>query len=194
MPSAITVIRDEHRSLAAVLRGLQHVIADARVSGSAPDFQLLHAMLEYIHQFPDRLHHPKEDEYVYRLLRLRSNEASETLDRLKEEHLAEPGWLADLRAALEACEHDPKGAFEPLADKVEAYVASHFEHMNKEEDIVLPLAERALTKEDWAEIDAAFAANDDPLVGVTTQRKFRELFRRIVNLMPAPHGLGPARE
>ncbi|MEZ5839343.1 MAG: hemerythrin domain-containing protein [Hyphomicrobiales bacterium] len=194
MPRAITIIRDEHRALAAVLRGLQYVVADARESGTAPDFGLLHAMHNYIEAFPDRLHHPKEDDYVYRLLRLRTNEGTDVLNLLKEEHEAEAGWLKSLRAAIEACERDPAGAFEPLAAEVEVYVANHFEHMNKEEDIILPLAERVLTAEDWAEIDAAFADNGDPLVGVGTQKQFRELFRRIVNLMPAPHGLGPARK
>ncbi|MCB1713731.1 MAG: hemerythrin domain-containing protein, partial [Candidatus Competibacteraceae bacterium] len=71
------------------------------------------------------------------------------------------------------------------------YAGFQWAHMNKEEDVILPLAEKALLPSDWAEIDAAFSSNADPMVGVSTQREFRELFRRVVNLMPAPMGLGP---
>ena len=65
--------------------------------------------------------------------------------------------------------------------------------LRKEEDLALPMAEKALTAEDWQAIDAAFQSNDDPIAGVQTAREFRELFKRIVNLAPPPIGVGPER-
>ncbi|MGB0749011.1 MAG: hemerythrin domain-containing protein [Magnetospiraceae bacterium] len=190
MQKAITVIRDEHRALAAVLRGLQYSVEKIRTGRKEPDFPLLTSMLDYIEKFPDKLHHPKEDEYLYKVLRERDPTVVETLNLLEDEHQQEPIWLRDLRASLEAFQRDGN-AFGDFADQVETYVASHFSHMNKEEDIVLPIAEEALSAEDWAVIDEAFSSNEDPLVGVGTQKEFKDLFRKIVNLMPAPMGLGP---
>lgn len=190
MQRALTIIKDEHRALAAVLRGLQYVVEKIRNGQQKPDFVLLKSMLDYIEAFPDKLHHPKEDEYLYRLLRERDPGAVVTLDLLEEEHRQEPEWLRGLRASLESFEQDESN-FGTFAKAVESYVASHFSHMNKEEDVILPLAEKALKPEDWKEIDAAFASNEDPLVGIGTQREFRDLFSHIVNLMPAPYGLGP---
>jgi hemerythrin-like domain-containing protein len=69
----------------------------------------------------------------------------------------------------------------------------YFEHMTLEEKQVLPLAERVLTAQDWAELDAAFAANRDPLTGHEPEDEYRALFSRIVNALPAPLGLGSAR-
>ena len=77
---------------------------------------------------------------------------------------------------------------------VTAYVDFHWAHMRKEEDLVLPVAEASLTADDWKTIDAAFASNEDPLVGIDATRESRELFRRIVNLAPPPIGVGPAPE
>jgi hypothetical protein len=57
---------------------------------------------------------------------------------------------------------------------------------------VLPLAEKALTAQDWTELDAAFLANRDPLTGHEPEQEYRALFSRIVNLLPAPIGLGPS--
>lgn len=193
MQRALTIIKDEHRALAAVLRGFQYLVQQIRNSGKAPDFPLMKSMLTYIETFPDKLHHPKEDEYLYRIMRERSSEVDATLDLLEEEHRQEPEWLGRLRTSLELYERDA-AAFDGFADAVEFYVASHFSHMNKEEDVVMPVAEKVLTAEDWKSIDAAFSSNQDPLVGTGTQKEFRELFRRIVNLMPAPMGLGPEQQ
>ena len=78
-------------------------------------------------------------------------------------------------------------------ERVERYSHFHWRHMRQEEDEVLPLAAQVLNDEDWALIDAAFASNADPIVGVSATREFRALFRRIVSLAPPPLGWDPSR-
>ncbi len=190
MTAAITIIKDEHRALAAVLHGLLYLNEQVRNAGQKPDFPLLKAMLDYIVAFPDRLHHPKEDEYVYRVLREREPSAAATLDELQDDHRRGPEVTRTMADALEAYRRDA-GAFEAFADAVSRYADFQWAHMRKEEDVILPIAQKALLPADWVEIDAAFRSNADPLVGVDTQREFRDLFRRVVTLMPAPMGLGP---
>ena len=80
-------------------------------------------------------------------------------------------------------------------DAVETYATFHWRHMRVEEDVVLRLAEKKFDAADWAELDAAFSSHRDPLYGVTEDgQDFRALFTRIVNLAPAPIGLGPAQD
>jgi hypothetical protein len=62
--------------------------------------------------------------------------------------------------------------------------------MRREEDTVLPLAERMLRGPDWIEINEAFEANDDPLSGIDSRTSFDTLYARIVAMTPAPYGLG----
>jgi hypothetical protein len=50
-----------------------------------------------------------------------------------------------------------------------------------------------LLPQDWAALDAAFAANRDPLAGhaaADAHDEYRALFSRIVQGLPAPLGLG----
>ncbi len=190
MTAAITIIKDEHRALAAVLHGLLYLNEQVRNAGQKPDFPLLKAMLDYIVAFPDRLHHPKEDEYVYRVLREREPSAAATLDELQDDHRRGPDVTRTMADALEAYRRDAN-AFEAFAQAVSTYADFQWAHMRKEEDVILPIAQKALLPADWVEIDAAFRSNADPLVGVDTQREFRDLFRHVVTLMPAPMGLGP---
>ena len=192
MTSALTIIKDEHRALAAVLHGLLHLVGQIRDAGQAPDFVLMKSMLDYIVNFPDRLHHPKEDEYVYRVLRERDPSTAATLDELQDEHRRGPDVTRTMVDALDAYSRDAN-AFQAFAKAVASYAEFQWAHLRKEEEVILPIAQKALLPTDWTEIDAAFRSNADPLVGVDTQREFRELFRRVVNLMPAPMGLGPAQ-
>ena len=192
MQVAIAIIRDEHRSIAAVLHGLLYLVGEIRASRMQPDFALLGAMLHYIENFPEKLHHPKEDEYLYRALRKRDAEATSLLDELEAEHVAGRQLIADLKIALARYQQKGAPAFADFERSVQQFTDFHWAHMRKEEDIILPRAEQALTEQDWQSINTAFQSNQDPICGIDTRHEFRKLFRRIANLAPAPIGLGPS--
>ncbi|MDH5285334.1 MAG: hemerythrin domain-containing protein [Betaproteobacteria bacterium] len=180
---AIAIIQDEHRAITAVIEGLRHVLGEARGGGPAPDLKLLAAMFAYIERFPERLHHPKEDDYLFARLRVRRPDAAPLLDGLHREHEVGRERFADLKALYQRYAERPD-ALVPLAEAVERYSQFHWKHMRREEEEVLPLAAEALTAEDWQAIDAAFASNDDPIVGVPARKEFRELFRRLAAMWP----------
>jgi hemerythrin-like domain-containing protein len=190
--SALDVIRREHRSLAAVIHGLRHLVREIREQGAEPDFGLLGAMLAYIDAFPERLHHPKEDRYLFRRLRERDPGSARILDELEGEHVKGAHAIRELGAALARYREKGAAGLPAFAALVDAYVAFHWEHMRKEEVEVMPAAERHLLPEDWAEIDAAFGSHGDPLFGADAESEFGTLFRRIVDLAPPPIGVGPA--
>jgi hemerythrin-like domain-containing protein len=189
MHQAIRIILDEHRSISAVLSGLKSLAQMARNSKVRPEFEVFRAMIYYIDAFPERMHHPKEDQHLFARLLQRNPDARTLIEGLQAEH-AEGGQLVrDLeQALLEYEEIWPEGA-DKFAAAVENYSLFHWKHMGKEENEVLPLAQKALTAEDWGAIEAAFAANRDPIADLREQ-DFDKLYQRIVNLAPAPIGLG----
>jgi hemerythrin-like domain-containing protein len=187
---AIAIIQDEHRAITAVIEGLRHLLEEIRAGRMSPDHALLRALFGYIEQFPERLHHPKEDEFLFARLRDRRPDAAPVLDALHREHEVGRERFVELKAAYERYAADP-ASLEPFREGVELYSHFHWKHMRREEDEVLPMAREALLPEDWAAIDAAFASNNDPVVGVPAQKAFRELFRRLVAIMPPPYGVGP---
>lgn len=187
--AAIRKLRDEHRSISAVLSGLRELARMAQQPGVRPDFASVRAMIYYIDAFPEKLHHPKEDEHLFARLAARSSAAAPLVRELQAEHEEGARRVRELERAVLGCEQRwPQGG-EAFREAVEAYADFHWRHMRKEEQDLLPLAERHLTAEDWAAIDAAFAANDDPLADAA-ERDFRQLFQRIAEIAPAPVGLG----
>jgi branched-chain amino acid transport system ATP-binding protein len=157
--TAIAVIRDEHRSIASVLKGLVNHVGEVRAGRMTPDFPLFAAMFDYIEAVPERIHHPKEDEYLFRFLRARCPEARAVLDDLEAQHVQGAEDLARLRRDLESFRDG--GPLAPFDQALVAYAEFQWEHMGKEENVVLPLAEEHLTAEDWQIIDAAFRTNRD---------------------------------
>lgn len=190
---AVAIIRAEHRSLGAIVHGLCYLVREIRQRGAKPDFGLLGAMVYYIDTFPERYHHPKEDQYLFKLLRARCPEAAPMLDELEREHVVGAQKIREIEQALARYQQGGDAEFPAFASAVEAYADLHWEHMRKEERDVLPLAEDRLTPGDWEAIDAAFEGNTDPLFGADRNEPWERLFRRIVHLAPPPIGVGPMR-
>jgi hemerythrin-like domain-containing protein len=190
--TALTAIRDEHHVLAAMLRSMLLLIEQHRRTRTPPDFGLLRAMLFYVDEFPERLHHPKEGELLFPQVKRRCPELGTVIDQLERDHARGERAIRELERTLLAYEvlgESRRGAFEQALAR---YVETYLNHMSMEERLVLPAAERSLNESDWSVLDEAFAANRDPLTGHPTPDAFRPLFSRIVRWAPAPIGVGPA--
>ncbi len=183
---AIGIIRDEHRSLAAVMHAWMHALASSRTEGAPVDPALTHAIIRYIRTFPVALHHPKEEEHLFRRLRQRTDTVNADLDELERQHERDRELVAELARLAEtltsaADERAAADAARALEDAVHAYASFLWAHLGREESVILPAAQRHLTETDWSAIDAAFEANRDPGFAGETEKQYRQLFSRIVN-------------
>src|SRR6185295_17561233 len=97
---AIQKIRDEHRTLSAVLHGLKQLARDAQNAGVRPRFDVFRAMIRYIDEFPEKLHHPKEDEHLFSRLVSRYPGAARLVVQLQDEHKQGAQLVRELERAL----------------------------------------------------------------------------------------------
>jgi hemerythrin-like domain-containing protein len=188
---SLRIIHDEHDTLSAMLRSIGMMVD--RGPGNDPEnfFDVLRAMLFYIDEFPERLHHTKESELLFPPVARLAPETRETIDRLEKDHQHGESAVRELQHLLLAWEligDARRGAFDAAAKR---YLAFYLEHMRLEETVILPVAQKVLSDADWDELDAAFATNCDPLTGKYPRDPvYDRLFTRIVSLAPAPIGLG----
>ena len=188
MNEAIRILRNEHRSISSVLHALRELAQTAQDPAVRPDFAVFRAMIYYIDTFPERLHHPKENDVLFPRILVRSPAAASLVERLRNEHEKGAALIRDLERSLLAFEVAwPHGA-DSFQAAVREYANFHWDHMRTEENALLPLAEAALTEEDWKIIGDAFAGNQDPIADLR-ENDFARLFSRIVSLAPAPVGL-----
>lgn len=189
--SALQTIRDEHASLAAMLLSMRLMVQKGPSDDRRLFFDVLRGMLFYIDEFPERLHHPKESNLLFPKIVKHSPKLMGTIDKLERDHMRSEKAARDLQHLLLAWDllgPSRRTAFEEaIGHYIDAYVA----HMNLEENVILPEAERCFSEDDWRLLDAAFAENADLLTGqYRPTQAYEKLFSLIVTRAPAPIGLG----
>jgi hemerythrin-like domain-containing protein len=189
---AAQIIRDEHAALAAMLRSMRLLIAGGPCDEPERFFDVLRAMLFYIDEFPERLHHPKESRLLFPKVAAAAPELAQLIGRLHADHDAGERRVRDLQHELLAWELLGDAHREPFLTAAEAYIAFYLEHMRLEEREVLPAAERVLSEGDWDELHKVFSRDRDPLASGVVDACYDRLFTRIVLRTPAPIGVGPA--
>ena len=194
---SIRIIRDEHVALAGMLRSLRAMV-ERGPSRSTPSllepenyFDVLRAMLFYIDEFPERVHHPKESDLLFPRVARMAPETLETIVRLERDHASSEADVRKLQHLLLAWELLGESRRAIFEQAVKSYLDSYLKHMLLEETVILPAAIRVLNDADWEELDAAFATNCDPLTGkYPRDPAYEEMFKRIVMRSPALIGEG----
>ena len=199
LPVTLRVVRDEHGSLSAVLRCLVLMLSEARRRSRLPDLAAMRAMLFYLDEFSERVHHAKESELLFPAIRRRSGEAADILDRLDHDHACSRDAVRELEHALLGVEmmggvSEGGVRFDRFEHGLHDYIARTLEHLELEEAAVLPLAERVLSPADWTALDAAFEAHRDPLGGDDPTPAYQPLYHRIRIALDDRIRLGSAME
>lgn len=190
---ALKIIHEEHRALAAMLASLRLVSERLGATPAAEDLALVRAILFYIDEFPERLHHAKETNVLFPRLRERAPQSASVLDHLDAQHARGEEAIRELEHLLLGYEQLGAPRRQAFLDALDRYVHFYNEHIALEDSEVIPLALRSLTEEDWSEVTRAFAENRDPLTGHKPSEEYAALFDRIVAMAPAPIGLGDNR-
>ncbi|MBI5107432.1 MAG: hemerythrin domain-containing protein [Rhodocyclales bacterium] len=187
--SGLNTIYDEHRSLGAVVQGLLYLVGGYRRDAMEPDFTLLRSIVFYLDEFPQKLHHPKEEAYLFAKLQIRTRTADKVIAQLRHQHHAGMRYVEDLHKTLDKYEIDGSPALAAFSDAVEGFAVDILQHMALEESTLLPLASRHLTGEDWVEVGVAFGKNGDPRFVADADHAYADLFRRLINVT-LPSGAG----
>ena len=171
---AVTAWHEEHVYFNSLLALLQREV-DAFHAGARPNYELMYDIVSYLRDYGDEFHHPREDVAFERLTqRLPGMEIP--LARLAQEHrvIKQAGetLLGHIDAVLGGA-LVPRGELEMAAA---TYLVYYGNHLAKEEEDVLPLADKYLTPEDWEAVRNALSG--DPLIAVDAKR-YRELRQKI---------------
>lgn len=96
--NAVRLILDEHKQLSAVIHGMLGFVRLIDKGEKAPGLMVFRAMLYYIREYPEQVHHPKEDQYLFARLRDRTSKLDETLAELESQHTQGEALVRELSA------------------------------------------------------------------------------------------------
>jgi len=110
---ALEIISTEHRSMWQLTVVLEELCKHCAEPEHKPDAELFDLILDYIEQYVERVHEPKEETYLYRAVLERSSEGNDMIAQFKREHAGTPDAVARLRAQMKAVVSNyPAGAAE----------------------------------------------------------------------------------
>ncbi len=187
---ALAVIEAEHRNMRLVANALGALSERLAAAPTADDLHTVALIADYLDAFPARYHHPKESDLLFARIRRRTCDGATALARLDNEHRVCPLQVARIRALAGSVGAGDRAGVAGLIEECSSFCATLEAHMRLEEEVALPLARRVLLDEDWATIDVAFAAHRDPLGDPRADGDVALLRARIIQLTPAPEGVG----
>jgi nucleotide-binding universal stress UspA family protein/hemerythrin-like domain-containing protein len=179
---ALGTIGDEHRSIAVVVSAMRDIANETAATWSADaELASVAAMVSWLRDFPEKVHHPKEEAHLHRLMRVRDPSCETLLAEVEAQHVEERRLIERIGTCLEG------GATrrQELREAVLGFAEHVFRHLTLEEAQVLPRARQCLIEDDWAEIAQAFTGNDDGRFGDLNSRDLRRVFARIANAVVA---------
>ena len=170
-------LRGDHRNMVMLLDLLGAEINRLATSGET-DYDLVRDIMLYVTEYPDVVHHPKED-IVYRHLKLLRPEIHTGLKIIETDHqyIEESG--RKLRNGLEAVSIGANLNRDELIEKLYHYTDKHREHMYWEEINLFSLADELQHYGDWSEVVLKNNEISDPLFGSRVERKYRRLLAKI---------------
>jgi hemerythrin-like domain-containing protein len=170
----------DHRNMRLLLDIIEEEM-NAYGDGRVPDFDLLRMIAEYTLEYPDLVHHPKED-LVFERVVMRDPGANTVIGHLVREHKELGGLTRRFAGALSDAARDVELPREWLDSLTREYLLANRMHMQTEETHFFPRALAILTDEDWAEIERSAANTEDRVFGNEVAESYLYLYERILAL------------
>ena len=178
MTEVIAALRKEHANISQLLDILERQVAIFD-RGEAPDYGIVGAVIDYFQSYPGLYHHPKED-LVYQKLQQRDPAAAERVGDLRKEHEELAARTRDFAIGVQAVLDEAQVSRVSFEEWARRFIQLQRDHMTREERFFLPAARAALTREDWEDIRARAADQDDPLFGEEVGGRYEALRRNIL--------------
>jgi hemerythrin-like domain-containing protein len=180
MIQVIDQLGRDHRNMRLLLDIVEAEMEGYR-AGQPPDFELLQMIARYILDYPELIHHPREDLVFERLLE-RDPAAGEAIGDLIADHRRLAQLTQRFAAAVANASRDvelPRAWLEAL---LREFLQANREHMQAEEKHFLPRAMARLTDADWDAIDQRISGIADPAFGEQRAGPYLRLHERILKL------------
>jgi hemerythrin-like domain-containing protein len=173
VPKVLTRLHKEHADLTRLLDILDRQLA-LFTTGKPADYDTIGAILQYCQEYPDAVHHPKED-LVYGLLRSRDPALAVEIGDLEEEHRSLAEMTLSLSELIERALAEEPVDREQVRKLTKDFIHRYRHHIAREELHVFPAARQVLSEDDWAKVDGQLGDKDDPLFGEVVTDYFQAL-------------------
>lgn len=174
-------LHQEHVNMKRLLELLGRTVQKLHEGESdRPNFQLMSDVVNYVGNYADTHHHPREDR-MFAYFKGRDAELDSAISRCEGEHHELKQLSTSLHDALDGVLNDAAVIpIDQLIDQLEQFVSRESQHLNLEEGDVFPKIEKVASSDDMAELDAQIPSPNDPLFGLKQADEYRDLYQALL--------------
>ena len=187
--TAVEMLEAEHRVIQRMVAGMS-VLAEQIEVGEPVDVSLLESIVMFLRTFADRLHHGKEESFLFPAL-IRRGVPSQgcPIGGLTMEHQKGRVMVGELADAIRGYAAGEPPARESLVKSLRALVAFYPNHIWNEDYLLFPLAGKVLTPEDQQDLMDKFETVEREL-GLDVHEGFdkvaADLERKVSGIVSSP--------
>lgn len=175
-PELIRILKEDHNHFAVLLDALDRE-GDVFSDGGSVDYELLETAIAYLRAYAHAVHHPIEEAILDRLAEKKVDKGLAGSELLHQHERLEDA-LSSLQSAFRDASDDQSALRQPLAEALHLMVSDMRAHNVWEEANFFPVAGRALSAQDWAELPKEAERQAIPRARPLDPR-FRSLLQRL---------------
>lgn len=167
-------LRHEHDVILLVLQG-----AEKQVDLGTLKQDNLNEMLDFFVNFVDSCHHAKEEKHLFPKLEERGiSGQGGPVEVMLGEHSRGRALVASMKERAAGWQMD-KQATSDLGKDLFDYVALMRQHIDKENNVLFPMADKGLTPEEQESLSNEFAAVESEEMGEGVHERYHEMAHRL---------------
>ena len=169
-------IRKEHKIIRQVAQAARSDARDIRRTGSA-DRERVGQYIDFFSGFNDACHHRKEELYLFPAVQWHDRQG-DLIRSLREDHTRGRELVSRMRQAVP--EDGPVDAT-ALSDAMESYAEMLFDHIRRENEQLLPAAEKTLDRAERVRVAEGYVYVEHELLGEGFHEKYHEMAQKLIS-------------
>lgn len=174
--NAIDELINEHEAVRLTLGILERIGQGISETGRISNPEHLHQLFDFFSTFVDRCHHGKEEERLFPALeKVGVSREGGPVGVMLKEHQQGRDLVAKMRVAVSQYENGDKDSALKFTQHANDYIALLDFHIDKENNVLFPMAKKYLSNSKLEELKRAFDTIEKEKIGVGRHEAFHKM-------------------
>lgn len=176
-------LKTEHEAVKITLKVLDRIGNETEKTGEISNPDHLEQLIEFFRIFVDKCHHGKEEELLFPALEeVGVSREGGPIGVMLKEHQQGRDLVAKMNAALSQYAKGNREVVPDLIQYARAYIALLNQHIDKENNVLFPMADRHLGSEKQAELWEGFEAIETQKIGAGKHEAFHRMIESLESI------------
>ena len=176
-------LKMEHDAVKTTLQILDRICSEAEKTGEIPNPDHLAQLIEFFRTFVDKCHHGKEEALLFPSLEeIGISREGGPIGVMLKEHQQGRDLVVKMNAALSKYTKGDRKVIRDLIQYARAYIALLSQHIDKENNVLFPMADRHLSSEKQAELWEGFETIETEKIGAGKHEAFHRMIESLENI------------